>query len=96
MTGVVDDSRRAVAAIAPSTDTPAGKRQLVDHLQAELDRAKSLLRASERRNMILAQMIRSGAGRYGAVASRMGGSGIPPIRCVVIGGLEKDVGTAGV
>ncbi len=40
--GVVDDTRRGVAAIAPSTDTPAGKRQLVDHLQSQLDRAKSL------------------------------------------------------
>ncbi len=36
MTGVVDDTRRGVAAIAPSTDTAAGKRQLVDHLQSEL------------------------------------------------------------
>ena len=44
MTGVVDDTRRGVAAIAPSTDTAAGKRQLVDHLQLELDRAKSLLK----------------------------------------------------
>ena len=42
VTGVVDDTRRGVAAIAPSTDTAAGKRQLVDHLQLELDRAKSL------------------------------------------------------
>jgi hypothetical protein len=35
MTGVVDDTRRGVAAIAPSTDTAAGKRQLVDHRQSE-------------------------------------------------------------
>ena len=35
MTGVVDDTRRGVAAIAPSTDTAAGKRQLVDHLRSE-------------------------------------------------------------
>ena len=56
MTGVVDDTRRGVAAIAPSTDTPAGKRQLVDHLQLELDRAKSLLKVSEQRNVMLAQL----------------------------------------
>ncbi len=56
MTGVVEDTRRGVAAIAPSTDTPAGRRQLVDHLQVELDRAKSLLKVSEQRNVMLAQL----------------------------------------
>ena len=56
MTGVVDDTWRGVAAIAPSTDTAAGKRQLVDHLQSELDRAKSLLKVSEQRNVMLAQL----------------------------------------
>jgi peptidoglycan DL-endopeptidase CwlO len=45
-----------VAAIAPSTDTAAGKRQLVDHLQLELDRAKSVLKVSEQRNVMLAQL----------------------------------------
>jgi peptidoglycan DL-endopeptidase CwlO len=57
------NTRRGVAAIAPSTDTAAGKRQLVDHLQSELDRAKSLLKVSEQRNVLLAQLIRGGAGR---------------------------------
>src|SRR6185436_5812828 len=56
MTGVVDDTRRGVAAIAPSTDTAAGRRQLVDHLRSELDRAKSLLKVSEQRNVMLAQL----------------------------------------
>ncbi len=66
MNGVVDDTRRGVTAIAPSTDTPAGKRQLVDHLQAQLDRAKAQLRVSEQRNVLLAQALRQGAGGYGA------------------------------
>jgi hypothetical protein len=79
MTGVVDDTRRGVAAIAPSTDTPAGKRQLVDHLQSELDRAKSLLKVSEQRNVMLAQLIRGGAGGYGGAGSRMGGGGMSPM-----------------
>jgi hypothetical protein len=65
MTGVVDDTRRAVAAIAASTDTAAGKRQLVDHLQSELDRAKSLLKVSEQRNVLPSWLIRGGAGGYG-------------------------------
>ena len=56
MTGIVDDTRRGVAAIAPSPDTPAGKRQLVDHLQLALDRAKSVLKVSEQRNVMLAQL----------------------------------------
>jgi hypothetical protein len=79
MTGVVDGTRRGVAAIAPSTDTAAGRRQLVDHLQSELDRAKSLLKASEQRNVMLARLIRGGAGGYGAVASRMGGGALSPM-----------------
>ena len=72
MTGVVDDTRRGVAAIAPSIDTAAGKRQLVDHLQSELDRAKSLLKVSEQRNVMLAQLrcvviggLERGSGRPG-------------------------------
>ena len=77
MTGVVDDTRRGVAAIAPSTDTAAGKRQLVDHLQLELDRAKSLLKVSEQRNVMLAQLIRGAAGGYGGAGSRMGGGMSP-------------------
>jgi peptidoglycan DL-endopeptidase CwlO len=64
MNSVVEDTRRGVAAIAPSTDTPAGKRQLVDHLQSQLDRAKALLTVSEQRNVMLAQMIRGGAAGY--------------------------------
>jgi peptidoglycan DL-endopeptidase CwlO len=64
MNGVVEDTRRGVAAIAPSTDTPAGKRQLVDHLQSQVDRAKALLTVSEQRNVMLAQMIRGGAAGY--------------------------------
>src|SRR5215217_5610629 len=87
MTGVVDDTRRGVAAIAPSTDTAAGKRQLVDHLQSELDRAKSLLKVSEQRNVMLAQLIRGGAGGYGGAGSRMGG-GMSPMMGGGMGGMS--------
>jgi hypothetical protein len=75
MNGVVDDTRRGVAAIAPSTDTPAGKRQLVDHLQSQLDRAKALLTVSEQRNVMLAQMIRGGAASYRGGPPMAGGMG---------------------
>lgn len=66
MDGVITDARSGVAAIAPATGTPAGKRELVTHLQSQLDRAKALLRISERRNMELAALIGRGAGGYGA------------------------------
>lgn len=66
MDGVITDTRSGVAAIAPATGTPAGKRELVTHLQSQLDRAKAVLRISERRNMELAALIGRGAGGYGA------------------------------
>jgi peptidoglycan DL-endopeptidase CwlO len=66
MDGVITDTRSGVAAIAPATGTAAGKRELVAHLQSQLDRAKALLRVSERRNMELAALIGRGAGGYGA------------------------------
>ena len=73
MDRVVGDTRNGVAASAPSTDTPAGKQQLVNHLQGQLDRAKALLQASERRNVALAAMIRNAAGGYRAGMPAMGG-----------------------
>ncbi|MGY4646600.1 hypothetical protein [Mycobacterium sp. URHB0021] len=49
MNSVVSDTRNGVNAIAPSTDTPAGKQVLVHHLGSELDRAKALLTQSKQR-----------------------------------------------
>ena len=66
MDTVIDDTRSAVSAVAPSTDTPAGKAQLVAHLQHQLQRAKTLLVAAERRNIELAAIIRAAAGGYRA------------------------------
>jgi peptidoglycan DL-endopeptidase CwlO len=64
MDTVIDDTHAGVAAISPSTDTPAGKAQLVAHLQQQLHRAKTLLIASERRNIELAALIRAAASGY--------------------------------
>jgi cell wall-associated NlpC family hydrolase len=64
MNAVIDDTRAGVAAIAPSTDTPTGRQQLVNHLQSQLQRAKALLQVSEQRNMALAAMIRNAAAGY--------------------------------
>lgn len=77
MDGVVDDTRRGVTAIAPSTDTQAGKVQLVEHLRSQLDRAKALLSVSEQRNVLLANAIRSSSAGYGGMPMRGGGGGLP-------------------
>ena len=75
MTNVVSDTRTGVNAIAPSTDTPAGKQVLVNHLEGQLDRAKALLTRSEQRNIAMANMIRSAGGGYGG--GRGMGGGMP-------------------
>jgi peptidoglycan DL-endopeptidase CwlO len=64
MDAVINDTRARVAAVAPSTDNPAGKAQLVADLKTQLQRAKALLVASERRNVELAAMIRAAAAGY--------------------------------
>jgi peptidoglycan DL-endopeptidase CwlO len=71
MDAVVDDTRAGVAAIAPSTDTPVGRQQLVTHLQSQLQRAKVLLQVSEQRNIALAGMIRNAAAGYRAGGAAM-------------------------
>lgn len=86
MNTVVGDARAGVSAIAPATDTPAGKQILVDHLQGQLDRAKQLLVRSEQRNIMLANMIRSAGGGYGGAP--MGG-GSP-----LMGGMPMTGGSA--
>ncbi len=72
MTTVVNDTRSGVNAIAPSTDTPAGKTVMVNHLEGQLDRAKALLTKSEQRGQLLAAMIRNAGGGYGASPMRAG------------------------
>ena len=76
MDGVIGDARSGVAAIAPATGTPAGKHELVRHLQGQLDRAKDLLKVSEQRNMELAALIERGSAGYNpmAAANPMGGA----------------------
>ncbi|AFM20666.1 hypothetical protein Mycch_6066 (plasmid) [Mycolicibacterium chubuense NBB4] len=74
MNGVLSDTRSGVNAIAPSTDTPAGKTVLVNHLETQLDRAKALLTRSEQRNIALANIIRAASGGYGG---RPTGGGMP-------------------
>lgn len=82
MDGVIGDARSGVAAIAPATGTPAGKQELVRHLQGQLGRAKDLLKVSEQRNMELAALIQRGSAGYNPMGSAnpmamMGGGGMP-------------------
>jgi hypothetical protein len=57
--GVVDDARRGVAAIAPATNTQAGKVEMVNHLQERLMQMRGRLLQSEQRNIALAQIAMS-------------------------------------
>ena len=52
-----------------------------------VDSAKSLLKVSEQRNVMLAQLIRGGAGGYGGAGSRMGG-GMSPMMGSGMGGMS--------
>ncbi|CAM5673292.1 transglycosylase SLT domain-containing protein [Mycolicibacterium aubagnense] len=79
MDGVIDNTRSGVAAIAPSTGTPAGKVELVNHLQGQLDRAKALLKASQQRSVELSALLRRGAGGYGMGGGRPGAMGGMPM-----------------
>src|SRR6202035_4124094 len=90
MDGVIGDARSGVAAIAPATGTPAGKHELVRHLQGQLDRAKDLLKVSEQRNMELAALIERGSAGYNpmAAANPMGGA-------MMGGGMPMGLGGAG-
>ena len=81
MNSVVSDTRSGVNAIAPSTDTPAGKQVLVNHLDGQLDRAKALLTRSQQRGQMLSAMIRNAGAGYGGGGpmggAGMGGGGVP-------------------
>ena len=74
--GVVQDARQGVAAIAPATGTQAGKAEMVAHLQTQLLRMRHRLQASETRNLLLAQEIRSAGGGYGG-GGMAGGAAMP-------------------
>jgi hypothetical protein len=62
--------------------------ELVTHLQGQLDRAKALLKASEQRNIALAQMLRGGAAGYSGGA----GGGSPMGGIPAFGGGEGGLG----
>ncbi|WP_131809278.1 hypothetical protein [Mycolicibacterium setense] len=72
--GVVDDARRGVAAIAPATNTQAGKVEMVNHLQERLMQMRGRLLQSEQRQLALAQVIRAASSGYRPPS---GGGGMP-------------------
>jgi len=64
MDGIIADTHRGIAAIAPSTDTPAGKAQLVQHLQAQLSRAHALVNRVSQQSAKLGTQIAAAAVGY--------------------------------
>lgn len=80
--GIIGDTRAGVAAIAPSTGTPAGQAELVTHLRSQLARAKALLQIANQRNVELAGSIRAASAGYAAppfgISPQMGGPATMP------------------
>lgn len=62
--GIVDDAKRGIAAIAPSTDTPAGRQQLNAHLQHQMRHAQAALESAAQRDAAIAAGIRGASGGY--------------------------------
>ncbi|ETZ85346.1 hypothetical protein L840_0178 [Mycobacterium sp. MAC_011194_8550] len=63
-----------MAAIAPATNTQAGKVGMVNHLQERLMQMRGRLLQSEQRQLALAQMIRAASAGYRPTS---GGAGMP-------------------
>lgn len=75
MAAIVEDARAGALAIGPSTDTTAGRQQLVVHLQHQLTRARAVLASAAQRNSAIADQIRAAAAGYrhtGAAAAPAG------------------------
>lgn len=62
---LITETRDDLTALAPSAGTPAGRRELITHLQGQLHRANALLRLSRHRDTQLAALIRTAAAGYG-------------------------------
>lgn len=76
MDSIVADTRRGIATIAPSTDTPAGRAQLVTHLQNQLRRARAVVdTASQLSTALSAQLNAAGSGYQPSGGATAAGSG---------------------
>jgi hypothetical protein len=64
MDGIIADTHSGIAALAPSTDTPAGWAQLVAHLQTQLDRAHALVDNATQQSSVLGSQISAAAADY--------------------------------
>jgi len=64
MDGIIADTRRGIAAIAPITDTPAERMQLVEHLQTQLNRAQVVVDSASQQGATLSGQISTAATGY--------------------------------
>src|SRR5271165_5688149 len=77
MDGIIAETHAGVAAIAPTTDTPAGRRQLTEYLQNQLRRAQAVVQGGAQRSAMAAAAISSATGGYGSAHGDTGAASSP-------------------
>jgi len=69
MDGIIAETHAGVAAITPTTDTPAGRRQLTGYLQNQLRRGRAVVQGAEQQSAMAAAAINSAADGYRSTAT---------------------------
>jgi uncharacterized protein YukE len=64
MDGIIADTARGVAAIAPTTETSAGQAQLLRHFRTQLNRARVVIAATSQADSALSAHFRAAADTY--------------------------------
>jgi hypothetical protein len=59
MDSIIADTQSGVAAIAPTTDTAAGKAQLLAHLRTQLNRAQAVVQSARQTDAALSGQIQA-------------------------------------
>ncbi|HME78878.1 MAG TPA: DUF4226 domain-containing protein [Mycobacterium sp.] len=77
MDGIIAETHAGVAAIAPTTDTPAGRRQLAEYLQNQLRRAQAVVQGGAQQSAMAAAAISSATGGYGSAHGNTGAASSP-------------------
>jgi uncharacterized protein YukE len=74
--GIIVDTHRGVADIAPATDTPAGQAALLAHLQTQLGRAQAVVDGASQQGATLADRISAAAMGYREIGATTGGGDV--------------------
>ncbi len=69
MDGIIAETHAGVAAIAPTTDTSAGRRQLTEYLQNQLRRGQAVVQGGAQQSEMAATGINSATGGYRSTPS---------------------------